>query len=507
MSGSSGTPVSDVGSGPSFRGYGQPANWTNPPVTGRDLMVHTDTLRSVANQLGAMASELEKSLGDWQSAATSAASALGGWTAATSLAAVVDNAYRGVSQFTSELRQAHNDTQTRLNISADRYDSTEQQLMSVASRANDPTATIVGSGGNNTAVDPTPSQARLMVIEDHQPGGRQENWQQSLPITEDSSFEAGSTAGLSYQEVQSLLDATDPDAVTNAGTAYLTLYNQLTDISGKLSGQGARLAADWGGSTAVTAVSQVQQLWQTASDMQANTFSAGTSLQWYGGVLASFKSGMPNQTSPTSKGGKSPTQAAITTASNASNQAAQEHLAQLNQHIGTTYSNMPPSVNKNLPSALSNTGSYSPAGGATGGGAGGASPAVTGGSGTTPGVTGAVPGGTAPAGTIPGGTLPGGTSPGGVGTLPPTKLAGVGPGGVTGTAPTGPTGPTGPSPVGVGTAPSPGGPGGGLGALPPPVGTGTSGSGGDPGDGGDPGPVGIGTAGNGGDPGLAGGEP
>jgi hypothetical protein len=485
MSGNSGTSVPSVSSEPSYTGYTQPANWSSPAVSGQNLMVHTGTLRSVASQLGQMADKLQSALSGWQSAAQAASAGAGSWPTAQALAHVMGNAYTGVQQFTSQLQQAHSDMAKRLGMSADRYDSNEQDLTLLANRSTAAGSMIVGAGGNNTPVVPTPAQARVLDLEHHTEGpGDNENWQATFPITENAAFVQGSTAGYSWQQVKSLLEATDPAAITSAGAAYQTLSGALTDVSGQLAGQGGQLSGDWGGSTAVTAVSQMQQLWQTASDLQANTFSAAATLSWYGPVLQSFKDNPPTMTPAQGKNGKPPAQSAVTAASNAADQAAQQHLAALNGHMQTAFYNMPPVVNKNLPPGLTSNGGSNPAPATTGGGGGGLTgggmPSGTGGGSGVPGVAsphvGQLPGGTTPPGgtsvgsmppgsTPPGDHLSGGTSP--VTTTGPLPVGSSGPGPVSTMPPPGSG--TGPGPIGMPPPPGPGG-----------TGPGSTGSGGEP---------------------------
>jgi hypothetical protein len=518
MGNSTGPGAPNVGE-PVYKGYSAPANWDNPAVTGHDLIVHTGTLRTVGSTIGGLAHTLNGALSGWQSAASEAmaGSAAGTWSAAQSLQAVIGKAYSGVQQFTTELQKAHNDMQTRLYQSADNYDAAEQHVTSFANAATDPTATIVGAGGNNTPAAPTPQQARVIAQERRLASfnGGNENWQQSIPITEDASCNVGTSSGYTWDIVRSQLAAADPGAMQRAGQAYMNLYTTLTEIAGVLPTQGATLAGDWGGPNAVTAVTQVQQLHQTASDMQANTYSAASALTWYGNVLTTFQNSLP-------AAGSTPTSGPHAAAAN---QAAEKFMQALNQHTQNAFYNMPGAVNKNLPPPLTTTGGSgtsgsvgyggangggvpgSAAGGGAGGGySGGTVPGVStpGGTGTGPGVT--TPGGTAPGGTSPGGITPGGTSPGtppGTITPAPTRLAGVSPG--VGIAPSGPTGPSGPGGVGspppVITTPGGTGPGPGVGVLPPPV---TPGSPGSPGGPGSPGSVGaVEPAPGGGEPGPA----
>ena len=181
------------------------------------------------------------------------------------------------------------------------------------------------------------------------PGNSGPTWTGTYPITEDAGFAPGGSGGYTWQQVRSLLAATDPGAISTAGAAYGQLSSTLTSISSRLAGHGQTLAANWGGSTAVTAVSQVQQLYQTAADLQANTWAAQQALAWYGPVLETFRGSLPQPAS------SHPADV------QAANQAAQQRMAALNSHIETAYYQLPAVVNKNLPPPLAGSSGARPA--------------------------------------------------------------------------------------------------------------------------------------------------
>jgi hypothetical protein len=491
-------------------------------VTGHDLMVQRDVLRQVASEISALAGELQDAITGWNGLACSAASGVGAWSEAQQLGAVIGRSSSGFGQYSGELRQAHSDTGTRIRISAERYDATEQTVVSLANASHDPSATIVESGGSNVPVDPgygknwTPQQReaysrtqRLINMD-----GGQEVWTGTFPISEAAGFQNGGAAQYTWQDVQSLLSNTDPGAIATAGDAYGQLSGKLTDVASRVAGYGQTLASNWGGSTALTAVSQVQQLYQTAADMQANAWQAQHALTWYGSVLTAFKANLPQPAST------HPADVA------AANHAAQQRMAALNGHIQTAYTAMPGAVNKNLPPPLGGTGGNPSSGSAaTGGGSsgpfagspgGGLAAGTAGGAGAvgTPGA----PGGAGTVGTpgAPGGTggspPPGGTPPpGGGAPTPVSHLAGVGPPGPGGAGSGGPVpgGPGAPGGSGPGVSvPGGSGPGGSVpGGVPAPVPRVTS-PGGDgtvPGDG--PVPGGPGLSGGGSPGSVAGEEP
>ena len=277
---------------------------------------------------------------------------VGAWPEAQQLAAVIGRSSSGFGQYSGDLRQAHSDTATRITISAQRYDATEQANVGLANASHDPSAIIVESGGNNVPVDPgygknwTPQQqeayARTQRLINMNGGGQV--WNGTFPISAAAGFMQAGTAGYTWQQVQALLGNTDPGAISSAGAAYGQLAGKLTEVASKVAGLGHTLAGSWGGSTALTAVSQVQQLYQTAADMQANAWQAQHALTWYGSVLGAFKANLPQPAS------SHPADVA------AANQAAQQRMAALNGHIQTAYYAMPGAVNKNLPPKLAGTG-------------------------------------------------------------------------------------------------------------------------------------------------------
>ena len=442
-----GTAVPRV-SGLAPTGYQAPANWSSPAVSGRDLMVDRGTLRVVASELTVLARGLQTSLAEAQRAAA-ATGAAGEWPTAQALNTAMTRAHAGVTRFAVDLRQAHLDTATKLAVSADRYDTAEQYLTQRIHAAADPTATIIASGGQNRPVDPgygqnwTPQQrlanARMQRLM-NMPGNSGPLWTGTFPVTDGAGFPGTSAAGYTWQDVQGLLAATNPEAITQAGAAYQQLSQALTSVASTLPSLAGRLAANWGGTNAVTAVSQVQQLYQTAADLQANTWAAAQALQWYGPVLAAFKA------SPLRPASAHPADVA------AANHAAQQQMEALNAHTQTAFTQMPPVVNKNLPPPPAGSGSAVGAGASAGAaGHAGIAPSAGGGAGG------------APAGAGPGTPAP--QPAGGSGQHQPAvaQLAQAVPGGTAAPAPPAPAG------AGAGLPPPAGGGPGAVGVLPPPA--------------------------------------
>jgi hypothetical protein len=350
----------------------------------------------------------------------------------------------------------------------------------------------------------------------------------SWPVKQ-SPVAAGSVSGLSVAAIQEMFSfLPDGSLVSESGAAHTRAGAVLAGIADQLVKHVQVLSENWGGAAAQTAVTNFQQLHETASSLAQASTQTGAVLTWLGPVISSYK----NYT-------------ASIASTSAGKQAAQAALSEFNQNLVDANSNLPTTITKNLPNdtlgkqvatitgpgggvaAGTAAAGASPGGGPSGVGGGtsgtGGATGATGGS--TGGTTGVAPGGTGPTGTSPGTSLAG-LPPGGGGSVP---------GGTTGTGVPGgaPPGGTPGGTSGLGPAPTPAGPPGGSappgdgdggvpgGADPVPAGEAPGGDpgglGGVPGDGSDPGglgglpgeadPVPIGSVPSGGDPGGLGGVP
>ena len=317
----------------------------------KNLMVSRDQLTTVARSLRGMADQLQTELNRWHSRVAPASSpgAAGSWEAGTQLSTAIARTHAAVSRFASDLAETHNEVAAVLTRSADHYDEAERATAAAIMRsASGDSATLIQSGGVNQPLH-----------ERHHHAGA-DRWNGTLKITADAPFRPGSVAHHSWQQINKMILSTDPDAITNAGDAYQSLYEQLTAITGQLSTHGESLADSWAGQAAVSAVSQVQMMHQTAAGLQADVWRASQVLTWFGPVLKQFQANLPHPANvppprvapdhPYEARAASQSYATLTAASgNATTKAAQQRLLQLNQHIETAYTAMPSEVKKNLP--------------------------------------------------------------------------------------------------------------------------------------------------------------
>jgi uncharacterized protein YukE len=431
--------------------------WTDPMVGSKNLMVYGDELTSVAGQLSMMAGELNDQLASWYTDVTPGDSpfVFGLWPAATKLHDAVHHAHLGVRQFVKDLADCHEQAAAKLKTSVENYLEAEHHNMAAIRKHSEGEHKAIatelkdadkGQRGKGTRVD-----------------ANETTWQ-DYRVRPDG-FDAGSVAGYKYAGIRDLLESTQPELISAAGAAHTALSEHLGSVTGQLVRHAQVLADNWSGESAVRAVGYVQKLHQTASDLQEKAHAVGQALSRYGPVLQHYKATLPagpqvvappQLPAGMSRSVVSAAQQAYNqqVAANASlaDQAAQQHLAELNSHIETAYLQLPTEVRKNLPKVAASGGSGSrqaPRG------TGGAAPAAPGPgpsgtspvpapvpaqpSKTTPVTTpGPVQGGTRLAGLPGAGTLisPSPVSPAGTGpAVPPGELAmpgagtGVGAGG------------------------------------------------------------------------------
>jgi uncharacterized protein YukE len=470
--------------------YPVPANWPEPEVTGQNLGVDTGALTTGAHSLGSMADELSKAVGPngyFTQPARFAAQGVGTWPAATQLASAIEKTATGVNEFVTQLQKAHDEVAQTLMSNASNYHNAETANVSaIQAAASASSGWKIQAGGVTQHVDPTygdnlSPQTQAMVAHLTGEQGPQQVWNGSYNITVKSVNQYGvsttapvpfktdnSYQTMNYQTINNLIQATNPEAVSSAADAYGKLVGTLTGITGQLADTGSKLADQWSGATAVSAISNVQMLHQTATDLQANAYQAGEALRYYSQVLPAFRANpvsLPPQQAP--QGVESRLVGPPPPNVGQANTQAQAMMAALNGHIETSYNAMPSQLNKNLPSPapkspdLGRTGPSGTVGGSVGGGVGPGGPGGSGPGGGVP-VTGVPPVGRVTTPTSPVTTVPPGTPTPVTTTTPgtPTTLAGVTPPSVT--SPGTPGGVT-----GVGTPGGVGGAGGvgGVGSV------------------------------------------
>jgi uncharacterized protein YukE len=338
--------------------------WTDPVVGSKNLMVYGDQLTSVASQLSTMAGDLSTQLETWHASVTpvEAPDALGRWQAAGKLHDAVRRAHLGVRQFATDLADCHEQAAGKLKTSVENYLEAEHDNLAAIRKASEGdhkaiTAELKGAAkgqrGKGTRID-----------------ANEKTWQDFRVRPE--GFDKGSVAGYNYADIRDLLESTHPELISAAGAAHTALSQQLNGVTDQLVGHAQTLADNWSGETAIRAVGYVQKLHQTASDLQEKTHAVGQALSHYGPVLQHYKSTLPPGPQvvapPQLPAGMS--RSVVSTAEQAYNQqvaanasladqAAQQHLAELNGHIETAYRQLPTEVRKNLPKVVVGAGSGS----------------------------------------------------------------------------------------------------------------------------------------------------
>jgi hypothetical protein len=317
-------------------------------------MVYGPQLTSVASSLSQMADELNTQLATWHGDVTPADSpfALGNWHAAYLLHEAVQKAHAGVRQFARDLADWHVQVAGKLKTSVDNYLQAEHDNLALIRKA---------SAGDHKAI-----AAELKgVAKGEKDAGRridanEKTWQ-NFRVRSDT-FDKGSVAGYNYADIRALLENTQPEVVSAAGKAHTALSQHLSSVTDQLVHHAQALADNWSGTTADLAMGHMQQLHQTASDLHEKTALAGKALTQYGPVLRHYQSNLPpgppyvappQLHSGMSRSVVSAAQQAysqqVAASASLADQAAQQHLAELNGHIETAYHQLPTEVRKNLP--------------------------------------------------------------------------------------------------------------------------------------------------------------
>ncbi|TDD32528.1 WXG100 family type VII secretion target [Actinomadura sp. KC06] len=252
-------------------------------------------------------------------------------------------------------------------------------------------------------------------------------------------------------EMNQILNATDPQKVMDAGTHYTAAAQKFQNAAGILRREKAALAGVWKGEDADATTEQMERLHQSATGMQevAQTTGKalsdhGTKLDWYkrhqpgkgfignisyddAGVVAAGTMVAGPAGGMIALGGKKLGEA-FGLIDSAEEKAAQEHMKRLGERTVEANRAMPEKISTNMPetniTSKVPTNDIPGGGGITnpGGGGGGGSIPGTGG---MPGGGGSIPGGGG-SGNIPGG---GGSIPGGGGSIPGGGGGGSIPGG------------------------------------------------------------------------------
>jgi hypothetical protein len=241
---------------------------------------------------------------------------------------------------------------------------------------------------------------------------------------------SGNPAKYTFEEVQSLLEATDPSKVSSAGTAFHSAAQAAAHVAHALYLAGSHLSEKWEGVDADAAQKALGQLYATANELYGRSNQAGQALQFYGGTLSQYK------------GLKFPGGGASPVEDPARQKAAETVMRAVNEHMGTAWDAMPDKVQQNLPSLGRDVGeekyksapnpARTPSGAGSAGGVGGSSGHVP-----MPHLPRGGPDFTSGQGSQLAGMPTGG---GGLGTAPPLATSPLTPGGGNPLVPTGPSG-------------------------------------------------------------------
>src|ERR1700733_1872165 len=154
----------------------------------------------------------------------------------------------------------------------------------------------------------------------------------SWPVKQ-SPVAAGSVGGLSVADIQQMFSfLPDGGLVSESGAAHTRAGAVLAGIADQLVKHVQVLSENWGGAAAQTAVTNFQQLHETASSLAEASTQTGAVLSWLGPVITSYKS-----------------YTASIANTSAGKTAAEAALSEFNQNLVDANGNLPTTITKNLP--------------------------------------------------------------------------------------------------------------------------------------------------------------
>ncbi len=292
LDGSSPAPVPSVGSRPG-RITGARA-WTAPEASGHgQVTVHRDVLRAVAAGMRSDLRDLDGAVSRLDGvrhgegiSITANAGLVAGWPTAVAFNGNASAAFTGIVRASQQTGTAHQDTSSRLAVSAATYEQSESDNLRAARSVGTNLYSVAG------------------LVASYGSGGRSAasalGAQPSYPVKtrEVSGF---SGAGMSASTIMEILHGLSPGDVAAAGAAHTRLGTVLDTVAGRLAANAKTLAQNWSGSAAQGAMSQFQQLHDHVVTLAQQSLQVGSVLSWLGGeVLPRFTSLPDPRVSPTS---------------------------------------------------------------------------------------------------------------------------------------------------------------------------------------------------------------
>jgi hypothetical protein len=183
------------------------------------------------------------------------------------------------------------------------------------------------------------------------------------------------TSGLTAAQIQEYFSSLQPEWVAQAGTAHTATAAVLRGVADRAATHAQKIVANWDGVSAQAALSAMQQLHSTATQLAQAANQTGHVLTTLAGVLPEYVSWQPPALTMTAAQSTvaahnpSALPGIIAGLQQQQNQAAQQKLTELNGHLVAANAALPASVNVNMPKPKPGAGGGSPTGVAAGGSA------------------------------------------------------------------------------------------------------------------------------------------
>jgi uncharacterized protein YukE len=163
-------------------------------------------------------------------------------------------------------------------------------------------------------------------------------------------FYAGGTGGMTAEQVNAMVEPTQPDGVTRAADSFQRASQKLARQAASLISHAQRLGGAWAGENAPKALAQIRQLHDTALSLADTSERIASVLHWHGTTIMPYYKQQIKQLAE-SKSHENIFDKAkdLLAGGDPRDKAAANQLAKFNGRIAEAYQSLPPTVQQNLP--------------------------------------------------------------------------------------------------------------------------------------------------------------
>jgi hypothetical protein len=163
-------------------------------------------------------------------------------------------------------------------------------------------------------------------------------------------FYASGTSGMTAEQVNAMVEPTQPEGVTKAGDSFQRASQKLARQAASLISHAQRLGGAWAGENAPKALTQLRQLHDTALGLANTSEQVASVLHWHGSAIMPYYKQQIKQLAE-SKSHENIFDKAkdLLAGADPRDKAAANQLAKFNSRIAEAFHGLPSAVQQNLP--------------------------------------------------------------------------------------------------------------------------------------------------------------